>query len=66
MANDSSPIEPAFTSAEEAEAYDRWFREKVQASLNDERPAVPHDEVMKAVSDLIEAKRRNASDPLAR
>lgn len=58
---------PDFASAEEAEVYDRWFREKVQAALADASPAAPHDQVMKAMRELIEAKvRANASGPLAR
>jgi hypothetical protein len=37
-----SPIESEFASTEEAEAYDVWFRARVEASLADPRPAVPH------------------------
>lgn len=53
-----SPIESEFATAGEAEAYDRWFREKVQASLDDHRPSAPHDEVMAKLREIIEAKRR--------
>ncbi len=28
-----------------AEQHDRWFRAKVQAALDDSRPAVPHGQV---------------------
>ena len=31
--------------AHEAAAYDKWFREGVQAAIDDPRPSVPHDEV---------------------
>jgi hypothetical protein len=31
--------------AHEAAAYDKWFREGVQASIDDPRPSIPHDEV---------------------
>lgn len=62
-----SPIESEFATAEEAEAYDRWFRAKVQASLDDQRPSIPHDQVMATLREIIEAKRRaHASDPVAR
>jgi hypothetical protein len=62
-----SPIESQFATAEEAEGYDRWFRAKVQASLDDLRPATPHDQVMATLREIIEAKRRaDASDPVAR
>jgi hypothetical protein len=52
-----SPIESEFATVEDAEAYDRWFRMKVQASLDDPRPSTPHDQVMRSA---------RASDPLAR
>jgi hypothetical protein len=61
-----SPIESEFATVEEAEAYDHWFRAKVQASLDDQRPSTPHDQVMATLREIIEAKRRaHASDPVA-
>lgn len=66
MSTQLSPIESEFATAEEAEAHDRWFREKVQGSLDDQRPSAPHDEVMANLRKIIEAKRRaHASDPVA-
>lgn len=66
MSQKPSPIEPEFATAEEAEAYDHWFREKVQMSLDDQRPSASHDEVMAALRKIIEAKRDlDASDPMA-
>ena len=53
-----SPIESEFATAEEAEAYARWFRAKVQESLDDPRPNVPHDEVMAEMRQLLEDKRK--------
>jgi hypothetical protein len=44
-------------SAEEAEAYDRWFRAKVQKALDDPRPGIRHEEVMAEMRAIIEAKR---------
>ena len=65
MSENPSPIESEFKTTEEAEAYDRWFRAKVQMSLDDQRPTASHDEAMTALRKLIEAKRDiNASDPL--
>lgn len=49
-----SPIESEFGSTEEAEAYERWFRAKVEASLADPRPPVPHATVMAELNDLID------------
>ncbi|HGL6715979.1 hypothetical protein WK24_15285 [Burkholderia vietnamiensis] len=57
-----SPIESEFTTAEEAEAYDRWLRAEVQASLDDPAPNIPHDEVMGDVRAMLaERKARNAA-----
>ena len=39
------------------EAYDTWFRAKVQESLDDTRPTVPHQKVMDAAQALIDRKR---------
>ena len=40
---------------EQADSYDRWFRAKVQAALNDTSPGIPHDEVMAEMQALIES-----------
>ena len=53
-----SPLVSEFATTEEAEAHDRWFRAKVQASLADGRPIVPHDEVMAEARRIIEAEAR--------
>ena len=52
-----SPIESEFATTEEAEAHDAWFRAKVRASLEDDEPGIPHDEVM-AEMDAIIAEAR--------
>jgi len=36
-------------------AYDAWFRAKVQRSLDDPGPDIPHEEVMKAARRRLEA-----------
>lgn len=36
-------------------SYDRWFRRKVQESIDDPRPSIPHEEVMV----LLEGALRN-------
>lgn len=67
MSTKPTPIESEFATTAEAEAYDRWFRAKVQASLDDQRPSAPHDQVMTTLREIIEAKRRaHASDSVAR
>ena len=51
-----SPIVSEFETEQEAESYDRWFRAKVEASLADPRPGIPHDEVMAEMHKLIAEK----------
>jgi len=48
-----SPIESEFASTEEAEAYDVWFRAKVQEALDDPGPGIPHDEAMARMKAII-------------
>ena len=48
-----SPIESEFASTEEAEAYDAWFRAKVQEALDDSRPDIPHEQVMAEMKAII-------------
>jgi hypothetical protein len=55
-----SPIESEFSTAEEAAAYDRWFRAKVQDAIADTRPSIPHDQVMAEMRSIIAAKREKA------
>ncbi len=52
-----SPLVSEFRTTEEAEAYDRWFRAQVQASLADRRPSVPHDQAMARIRATIEAAK---------
>lgn len=54
--NKLSPIVSEFETEEEAEAYDRWFRAKVEASLADPRPSIPHDEAMARIRRSLEEK----------
>lgn len=52
------PIVSEFASTEEAEAYDAWFRAKVQQSLADKRPPIPHEQVMAEMKALIDGYRK--------
>jgi hypothetical protein len=66
MSENPSPTDSAFATAEEAEAYEHWFRMKVQKSLDDQRPTAAHEDVMAALRKIIEVKHDiNASDPMA-
>ena len=56
------PIVSEFATVEEAEAYDKWFREKVRRSMADTRPRIPHDQVMAEMEEIIaEAEKRRKS-----
>jgi len=57
MITELSPLVSEFETEELAASYDRWFRAKVQASLDDPRPSIPHDQVMAEMRALLEAKR---------
>ncbi|WP_254504234.1 type II toxin-antitoxin system RelB family antitoxin [Duganella vulcania] len=62
---DLSPVAPQFATDEEAEAYDYWFRQKVQISLKDQRPTASHEEVMTTLRKIIETKHDiSGSDPM--
>ncbi|MDR3479920.1 MAG: antitoxin [Burkholderiaceae bacterium] len=66
MSTALSPIVSEFDTAEQAESYDRWLRAKVQRSLEDPRPSIPHDQVMAKVQAIIDAKRKeNAARSVA-
>ncbi|WAT29974.1 type II toxin-antitoxin system RelB family antitoxin [Pseudomonas sp. GXZC] len=36
--------------------YDRWFRARVQAALDDPSPGIPHEQVMREMNALLAAK----------
>jgi hypothetical protein len=40
-------------AAHDAAAYDKFYREGVQAALDDPRPSIPHDEVMVRLNKII-------------
>lgn len=43
------------------ETYDKWFRQKVQEALDDQRhPAIQHDDVMDEIQTMIDRKRHRA------
>jgi len=52
-----SPIESEFETTEEAEAYDAWFRAKVEKAMTSTEPGIPHDQVMAMVQEILEQHR---------
>lgn len=63
MVTKLSPILSEFETQEQADSYDRWFRAKVQAALDDPRPGIPHNEVMAEMNKLLEEKRALRAKP---
>ncbi|MBF6617586.1 type II toxin-antitoxin system RelB family antitoxin [Pollutimonas thiosulfatoxidans] len=53
-----SPIVSEFNTEEQAASHDRWLRAKVQASLADPRPSIPHDQVMARMDAIIEKAQK--------
>lgn len=42
------------------ETYDKWFHQKVQEAMDDQRPAIRHDQVMDEIQTMIDRKRHRA------
>lgn len=58
-----SPLVSEFETEEQEASYTAWLKTKVQASLNDLRPNIPHDKVMADARVLLESKKKiRASD----
>lgn len=55
MTKKLDPIVSEFETQEQADSYDKWFRAKVQAGIDDPRPRIPHDEVMAKMQAIIDA-----------
>ena len=55
------PIVSEFETEEQAESYDRWFRARVQAAIDDKRPDVPHEEAMAHIRKVIKAAAKNSA-----
>ena len=42
-----------FKTEEQASSYDHWFRVKVQESIDDKRPRIPHDQVAQRIETIL-------------
>lgn len=42
----------------EPDAYDTWFRAKVQEALDEPGDGIPHEEVMRMMQEVIDGQRR--------
>lgn len=53
-----TPVESEFETEEQAASHDRWYRAKVKAALSDDRPGIPHDQVMAEMDAIIKNAER--------
>ena len=51
------PLIYEFDTVAEAESYDAWFRAKIEKSIADPTPSMPHDEAMAFVDAELERRR---------
>lgn len=58
MTKKLDPRVSEFETEEAAASYDHWFRAKVEGALQDNRPRVPHDQVMAEMDAIIQAAER--------
>lgn len=56
-----SPLVSEFDTVEQEAEYTAWLRAKVAASLADPRPAIPHDEVERRMSERLAKMREQQS-----
>lgn len=62
MSTQLDPIVSEFETQEQADSYDRWFRTKVQHSIDNPGQGMPHDQVMgKADPIIAEAEKRQSA-----
>lgn len=47
------PMLSVFDSAEEEADYTAWLRAKLQASIDDPRPSIPHEQVMAEIRERL-------------
>ncbi len=54
MKTEYSPLVSEFENQAQEASYNTWLNAKVQASLSDTRPSVPHDQVMAKARALLD------------
>lgn len=52
-----SPFVSEFETEEQEASYTAWLKAKVQASLDDPRPGIPHDKLMAEARALLASKK---------
>ncbi len=56
-----SPLVSEFETEEQETSYTTWLKAKIQASLSDPRPNIPHDEAMAEMDAIIAEAEAKAS-----
>ena len=51
------PLVSEFETEEQEASYTAWLKDKVQASLGDPQPNIPHDKVMAEARALLASKK---------
>ena len=59
MTTTFNPMLSVFDSAEEEAEHTAWLRAKLQASIDDPRPSIPHEQVMTEMRERL-AQRKAA------
>jgi hypothetical protein len=54
------PIVSEFETEEQAAAYDAWFKAKVQEAMESDKPAIPHDEMVRRMKERLAKLQRQA------
>lgn len=63
MTKNLSPLVSEFETQEQAESYDRWYREKVDAAMHSTHAVSSHDDVIggaRKIINEIKARRKLA------
>lgn len=59
MSTTLSPLVSEFESEEQEASYTAWLNAKVESSLKDQRPNIPHDQVMAEMESIIAEEEFN-------
>ena len=53
-----SPLVSEFETEDQQASYIAWLNAKIQASLSDPQPNIPHDQVMSQARLLLESRKK--------
>ena len=58
MSTTLSPFVSEFETEDQEASHTAWLKAKLQASIDDPRPNIPHDKVMANARALLESKKK--------